>query len=128
MFGRALMAAAAVVAIALSTGTLLGSFDEAEAGKPELSIDGILVTDDPDCVVTVNWSGLKGGRMLEVGTRLQDASGDPIDDATKSTTARYDAGQVVEDFGDVTGVASVLVTITEQKGNFTTMEFNETCS
>jgi hypothetical protein len=128
MFGRALMAAAAVVAIAISTGTLLGGFDEAEAGKPELVIGDISITDDPDCVVTVNWSGLKGGRDLGIGTRLLDESMDTIDNGTIATTARYDAGQIVHNHGDAVGVAYVVVTFEEQRAEPVSVRVPTTCN
>jgi len=109
LFGLVMLLAVA------SAGTLDGWSRSAEAGKPELVIGDISITDTENCIVTVNWSGLKGGRQLEVGTKLVNASVGNIDGGLKSTTARYDAGQVVVDYGDITGVAAVEVTFSDPK-------------
>ncbi|HEU0075098.1 MAG TPA: hypothetical protein VFS30_13930 [Dehalococcoidia bacterium] len=109
LFGLVMLLAVA------SAGTLDGWSRSAEAGKPELVIGDISITDTENCIVAVNWSGLKGGRELEVVTRLLDASGDPLSGSTKNRLARYDVGQVVFDFGDVTGVAEVVVTFNDHK-------------
>ena len=120
MFGRALMAAAAVVAIALSTGTLLGSFDKAEAGKPELIIGDVSVSmESGNCVLSVDWSGVRGGKKMWVTTRLNDdEKGSAIFGTTVQNEVRQDEGHLEVVYPATPGVVGATVSFDDNRRLF----------
>jgi hypothetical protein len=87
-----LITAAALAVVALSP---------AEAAKPQLVVESISLTDTDDCVATVTWTGLKGGKALDIRTRLAYDEGTSVIGATETFTVRQGVGQLVVNYGTV---------------------------
>jgi hypothetical protein len=85
-----LVTASALAVVTLST---------AEAAKPALIIESVSLTDTGNCVATVTWSGLKGGKALDIETSLLDHERQPVVGATQTYTVRQGAGQLQIDYG-----------------------------
>jgi hypothetical protein len=117
MLRISLLVVAATV-FALSAGMPLGRSGVAEAGKPALVIEAGSLTDSGDCVGVVNWSGLPGGRHMNITVSLTDSQGGNVWGSFRSETVRQDAGQLTIDFGSQTGDAAEMnVTFMDNRFN-----------
>ena len=86
-----LITAAALAVVTLST---------AEAAKPALVVESVFLTDTGNCVATVTWSGLKGGKSLDIATNLREVTGGgSVPGATQTYTVRQGAGMLQIDYG-----------------------------
>jgi hypothetical protein len=77
----------------------IGLTRTAEAAKPQLVVDTPTLVDNGDCVATATWSGLKGGKQLEIRTRLANSDGTSVVGATQTYTVRQGDGQLVINYG-----------------------------
>jgi hypothetical protein len=91
-----LFALAAATAFALAAGTFTS-----EAAKRSLSVSTVSLVDGGDCVGTVTWTGLKGGKALDIRTRLAYDDGTSVIGATETFTVRQGVGQLVVNYGTV---------------------------
>jgi hypothetical protein len=94
-----LFAMTAATALALSAGTFIGLSSAAEAAKPQLVVNQPTLVDNGDCIATVTWSGVKGGKALDIETRLLDHEGQPVVGETQTYTVRQGDGQLQIDYG-----------------------------
>jgi hypothetical protein len=109
MLRVSVLAALAAAVFALSAWTLEGRNSSVEAGKPALVVGQATFT---DCMGTVNWSGLKGGKTLWIRTWLVYDSGNPVVGTNQSIAVRQGAGRFERDFSaleiDVEALASAV--------------------
>jgi hypothetical protein len=97
-----LFAMTAATAVVLSTGMFIGLSRTAEAAKPQFVFESVSLVDEGDCVATLTWSGLKGGKPLEIMTNLrQKSGGGSVQGATQTYTVRQGDGQLVIHYGAV---------------------------
>ena len=118
MLRRALIVAAAVAVFALSAGMLFGRSDGVEAAKPQLVVDGASISGDGNgnCIVTVTWHGLHGGKPMWVNTRLT-SRGQNVPDTGASTKVRSGDGQLQVVYEGVPGADGVMVSFSDNRFN-----------
>jgi hypothetical protein len=126
MLRSALIVTAAAAVFALSAGMLFGGGSHgAEAAKPQLVPGTATISSDAsgNCVVTVTWSGLHGGKPMWVNTQLMDGSTQPKG-GTASIKVRSGDGQVVVVYDGVQ-TRSVVQTADSVNVSFTDNRFNQ---
>jgi hypothetical protein len=95
-----LLVVVAASVLALSAGTLAGRTDRVEGAKPALeNVNTTLEVVDGNCVATVTWSGLKGGKVLHVTTWLADPDHSMFPASFSTREARQGDGRIVVNLG-----------------------------